>query len=83
MDMRLGILSKSNESCRLIFITSLVHSEKRCGLSSHTSYSDNANFSFAGKSRHLEWNSPLINLPLQLRSQSVTKEGNIKNFVKS
>ena len=60
-----------NLSC-LIFIKSMVYFEKK-------SYSDNANFkivlfSFAGKSSHLEWNSPLISLSLERSGCDKTKK---------
>ena len=62
---------------------SIVYFEKKFVLF----HSDSASFkiiifSFAWKSRHLEWNSPLISLSLHLRGRVVTKGRNIKNFVK-
>ena len=74
-------------SC-LIFIKGIVYFENKFVLSLQTSYADYASFkitifSFAWKSKHLEWNSPLISLSLHLRGRVVTKGRNIKDFVKS
>ena len=74
-----------NKSCCLIFIKSIVYFEEKFALPVQTSYSDNAGFkiislSFARKSKHLEWNSPLVTLSLHVRGRVVTKERNFKNF---